>query len=73
MDDDITLEIHKLIVSEDEIEAEAEVNVSEYLIMRAAFYGNRLGKNHKLVKDFGIVKDPLSGCWVLSFMCERWF
>ena len=70
---DDTLEMFKLIVPEEEIELEAEGSVSEYLIKRAAFYGNKLGKEHKLVRDFLIVKDPLSGCWVLSFMCERWF
>ena len=73
MSDDITLEIYKLIIPQEEIEAETDGNVSEYLIRRAAFYGNRLGKNHKLVKEFDIVKDPMSGGWILVFMCERWF
>ena len=36
-------------------------------------YGNRLGKDHKIVKEFDIVKDPYSEGWVLIFMCERWF
>ena len=73
MDNDITLEMHKLVVPEEEIESEATASVSEYLIRRAAFHGNRLGRDHKLVRDFHVVKDPLSGCWVMSFMCERWF
>ena len=67
MTDENTLEVFKLIVGADEVEAESEGTISEYLIERAAFYGNRLGKDHK------IVKDPYSEGWVLIFMCERWF
>jgi len=73
MNDENTLEVHKLIVGADEAEADSEGTISEYLIERAAFYGNRLGRNHKLVKEFDIVKDPYSEGWVLIFMCERWF
>lgn len=72
-DKDITLEIYKLIIGPDEIEVGASDTVSEYLIERAAFHGNKLGKEHKLVKEFDIVKDPMSGGWILVFMCERWF
>jgi len=72
-DDEITLEMYKLIIGPDEIEEAASDTISEYLIERAAFYANRLGKNHKLVKEFDIVKDPMSEGWVLIFMCERWF
>tara|TARA_Y100000034_G_scaffold134026_1_gene201344 strand:- start:1069 stop:1287 length:219 start_codon:yes stop_codon:yes gene_type:complete len=71
--DDITLEVYKLIIGADEIEAESAGTVSEYLIERAAFYGNKLGKGHKTVKEFDIVKDPYSDGWILIFMCERWF
>ena len=72
-DKDITLEIYKLIIGPDEIESGVTDTISEYLIERAAFYGNKLGKQHKLVKEFDIVKDPMSGGWILIFMCERWF
>ena len=72
-DDEITLEMHKLIIGSDEVEYESVSTISEYLIERAAFHGNKLGKQHKLVKEFDIVKDPMSGDWVLIFMCERWF
>jgi len=71
--EDNTLEVYKLIIGSDEVEAEATNSISEYLIERAAFYGNKLGKEHKLVKEFDIVKDPMSGGWILVFMCERWF
>lgn len=71
--EDNTLEVFKLIIGSDEVEAEATNSISEYLIERAAFYGNKLGKEHKLVKEFDIVKDPMSGGWILVFMCERWF
>jgi len=72
-DNEITLEMYKLIIGPDELEYEATDTISEYLIERAAFYGNKLGKQHKLVKEFDIVKDPMSGGWILIFMCERWF
>ena len=68
-----TLEIYKLIVDPLEIEAEANTSVSSYLMQRAAFYANRLGIQKKKVKEFDIIKDPLSDCWILVFMCERCF
>lgn len=68
-----TLEIYKLIIDPLEIEAEAKASVSSYLMQRAAFYANRLGMQRKKIKEFDIKKDPISGCWVLIFMCERWF
>jgi len=71
--DDITLEVYKLIVGADEIEAESTGTVSEYLIERAAFHGNKLGRQHKTVKEFDVVQDPHSSGWILIFMCERWF
>ena len=70
---DETLEIYKLIIDQGEIEAEANNSITAYLIERGAFHANRLGMQHKKVKEFDIVKDPLSECWVLIFMCERWF
>ena len=72
-DEEVTLEIFKLIIGADEVEAEAPDTISEYLIERAAFYGNQLGRQHKTVKQFDIVKDSMSGGWILVFMCERWF
>ena len=72
-EDETTLEIHKLIIGPDEAEAEALETISEYLIERAAFHGNKLGRDHKKVKHFDIVKDAMSGGWVLVFMCERWW
>ena len=71
--DEVTLEIYKLIIGPDEVEYEAADTISEYLIERAAFYGNQLGRQHKRVKEFDIVKDAMSGGWVLTYMCDRWF
>jgi hypothetical protein len=73
MSDENTLEIHQLVIGPDEAEAESETTISEYLIERAAFHGNKLGRNRKVVKEFDIVKDPYSEGWVMVFMCERWF
>ena len=73
MSEEHTLEMYKLIVGPDEIEQEATDTISEYLVERAAFYGNRLGCQHRKVKEFDIVKDPMSGGYILVFMCERWF
>ena len=72
-DSEVTLEMYKLIIGPDELECEVTDTISEYLIERAAFHGNKLGRQHKLVKEFDIVKDPMSGGWILIFMCERWF
>ena len=72
-DEEITLEMYKLIIGPDEVEVEAVETISEYLIERAAFYGNQLGRQHKRVREFDIVKDPMSGGWILIFMCDRWF
>jgi len=72
-DSEVTLEMYKLIIGPDEVECESSSTISEYLIERAAFHGNKLGRQHKLVKEFDIVKDPMSGGWILIFMCERWF
>ena len=55
------------------MEAEAEGSITEYLIERGALYGNKLGREKKKVKEFDVVKDPLSGGWVLIFMCERYY
>lgn len=73
MNDENTLEVFNLIVGPDEIEYEAENTITEYLAQRAAYYGNKLGLQRKKVKDFDIVEDPLSGGYVLVFMCERYF
>jgi len=73
MSDDATLEMYKLIIGPGEIEEEVTDSVAEYLVERAAFYGNRLGCQHKKVKEFDIVKDPISDGYILVFMCERWF
>jgi len=72
-DNEITLEMHRLIIGSEEVEYEAADTISEYLIERAALHGNKLGRQHKLVKEFDVVKDPMSGGWILIFMCERWF
>ena len=68
-----TLEVFRLVVGPDVVEAEAEGSISEYLIERGALYGNKLGREKKKVKEFDVVKDPLSGGWVLIFMCERYY
>jgi hypothetical protein len=73
MSDEETLEMYKLIIGSDEIELEAGDTISEYLIERAAFHGNKLGCQHKKVKEFDVVADPMSGGYILIFMCERWF
>jgi len=73
MSDEETLEMYKLIIGPDEIETEAEDTISEYLIERAAFHANKLGCQHRKVKEFDVVKDPMSGGYILVFMCERWF
>ena len=70
---DETLEIYKLIIGLEEVEAESKATVSEYLIERAALYGNKLGRQRKKLKEFDIVKDAMSGGWVLVFLCERDF
>ena len=66
-----TLEVYRLIIGSDEAEAEAEGSISEYLLERGVFHANKLGREHKKVKEFDIVKDALSGGWILIFMCER--
>ncbi len=68
-----TLEVFRLVVGPDEVEAEAEGSITEYLIERGALYGKKLGREKKKVKEFDVVKDPLSGGWVLIFMCERYY
>ena len=73
MSDDNTLEIHKLVIGADEIEVEAKETVSEYLIERAAFHANKLGRNKHRLRQFDVVKDSWSSGWVLVFMTERWF
>ena len=66
-----TLEIYKLIVGEEEAEAEADGTISEYLIERATLFGNRLGCTNRKVKEVDLVEDALSGGWVLTCFCER--
>jgi hypothetical protein len=73
MSEEHTLEMYKLIIGPDEIEEEATDSVTEYLVERAGFHGNKLGCQHKKVKEFDMVKDPMSGGYILVFMCERWF
>jgi hypothetical protein len=66
-----TLEIYKLIIGEEEAEAEAEDTISKYLIERATLFGNRLGYTNRKVKEVDLVEDALSGGWVLTCFCER--
>ena len=73
MSEEATLEMYKLIIGPDEIELEAGDTISEYLIERAASYGNKLGLQRKKVKEFDVVSDSMSGGYILVFMCERWF
>ena len=68
-----TLEIYKLIVGKEEAEAEADGTISEYLIERAAVFGNRLGCTNRKVKEVDLVEDSLSGGWVLTCYCERYY
>jgi hypothetical protein len=69
--DEETLEIYRLIIGRDEAEHEALGTISEYLIERAAFFANKLGRNKKMVKEFDVVEDPMSGGWIIVCMCER--
>ena len=69
--DEETLEIYRLIIGRDEDEHEALGTISEYLIERAAFFANKLGRNKKMVKEFDVVEDPMSGGWIIVCMCER--
>lgn len=66
-----TLEVYRLIIGAEEVEAEALGSVSDYLLERGVFHANKLGGERKKVKEFDIVKDPMSGGWILIFMCER--
>jgi len=73
MKEEETLEIYKLIIGCDEVESEAADSISEYLMERGVFYANKLGLQHKKIKEFDIVQDHMSNGWVLVFMCERYF
>jgi len=66
-----TLEIYRLIIGEDEAEYEATGTISEYLIERAARFGNKLGRQRKQIKECEIVQDKLSGGWIIVCYCER--
>ena len=68
-----TLELFRLIIGRDEAEYEANDTISEYLIERAAYHGNQLGRQKKKVKEFDIVEDQYSGDWILLYYCERCF
>jgi hypothetical protein len=71
INNDETLEVHRLVISRDEAEYEASGTISEYLIRRAAMHGNKLARNKKKIKDCEIIEDPLSGDWILICYCER--
>ena len=73
MQEQHTLEIFRLIVGHDEAEAEAKESISEYLLERGVLHANRLGTQNKRVKEFDIVKDPVSQGWIMIFSCERWY
>jgi len=73
MDNEVTLEIFKLVIGPDEVESSDAETVSEYLIERAAFYGNQLAQQHKKIKEFKLIRDSMSRGYVLVFMCESWF
>ena len=70
---DETLEVHRLIIGKDEAEYEANGTVSGYLIERAAYHGNKLGRQNKRVKEFDMVEDQHSGGWIMIYYCERCF
>ena len=72
-DDENTLEIYQLIVGRDEAECEATGTISEYLMERAAYYGNKLGLQRMKVREFDVVEDQYSGDWKLVYYCERHF
>ena len=71
--EDETLEIHKLVIGHDEVEAEATDSISEYLITRAAFHANKLGRSHYRVREFDVVKDAMSNGWILVLCAKGGF
>ena len=73
MKDEETTEIMKLIIANDEAEAEAEGSITEYLMQRAATHGNRLGLQKRKVLSFAIAHDSLSKDYTLVFEVRRWF
>jgi len=66
-----TLEIYRLIIGKDEAEYEATGTISEYLIERAARFGNKLGRQKQQIKECELVQDNLSGGWIIVCYCER--
>ena len=68
-----TLEVFRLVIRPDEAKEDSEGSIPEYLMERGIFYGNKLGSENKRIKEFDIVEDPLSGGWILIFMCERYY
>jgi len=70
--DEITLELHKLIISSDEVEAESDGRISAYLMERSARYGNQLGRMRKKLINFEMIQDLFSSDYILVFECEGW-
>jgi len=68
-----TLEIYRLIISNDEVEYEATDSIVTYLLRRASQYANRLGKMRLMVKDMMYHTDVMSGDHIFVFYCERDF
>ena len=71
--EDDTLKVFNLIISNDEMEYEANNSVTDYLIKRASEYANRLGRQRYKIKDSGYIVDPLSSDHRLIYYCERDF
>ena len=68
-----TLEVFRLVISDDEVEYEAKNTVTEYLVQRASEYANRLGRRKLTIKDSAYVTDPVSGDHLFIYYCERDF
>ena len=74
MTNDDTLEMHKLILSKDEVEAEATDTITSYLMDCAVKHANKLGRTNRLkVVHFDMKQDLFSKDYVFMFQCERYW
>ena len=70
---DDTLEIYRLIVSNDEVEYEAKDSIITYLLQRSSQYANKLGKMKLVIKEMEYHIDSTSEDHIFVFYCERDF
>tara|TARA_Y100000310_G_C20682151_1_gene816631 strand:+ start:900 stop:1127 length:228 start_codon:yes stop_codon:yes gene_type:complete len=69
--DEDTLELYQLIISNDEVEFEADNSITNYLLKRSAEYANKLGRMRFRIKNMVYHVDAMSGDHVFIFSCER--